>query len=254
MDRAAAEYPVTVRMERTDAAHAGQQETVKARYVVGCDGARSAVRTSIGRQLVGDSANQAWGVMDVLALTDFPDIRYKAAVQSANGGNLLVIPREGDYLVRLYVEVDNLGEHQRVADRGLDADDIIGKARRIFSPFELDVKEVVWWSIYEIGHRLTDKFDDVPADQVAQHWAAAQPTLDQLDANITELIAEAPDEKRAMTARSIATATAQVRSSATAHVALVGSGTADGAALGASAAALLTARNQLSTALAPTEG
>jgi len=108
------------------------------------------------------------------------------------------------------------------------------------------------WVVDQLVPVLTDPA--VPADQVAQHWAAAQPTLDQLDANITELIAEAPDEKRAMTARSIATATAQVRSSATAHVALVGSGTADGAALGASAAALLTARNQLSTALAPTEG
>lgn len=49
------------------------------------------VRKSIGRQLVGDSANQAWGVMDVLAITDFPDIRYKSAVQSGQG-NLLVIP------------------------------------------------------------------------------------------------------------------------------------------------------------------
>jgi phenol 2-monooxygenase len=29
------------------------------------------------------------------------------------------------------------------------------------------VKEVVWWSIYEIGHRLTDKFDDVPEDKMA---------------------------------------------------------------------------------------
>ena len=48
---------------------------MQARYVVGCDGARSAVREAIGRQLVGDSANQAWGVMDVLAVTDFPDIR-----------------------------------------------------------------------------------------------------------------------------------------------------------------------------------
>ena len=50
-------------------------ETVKARYVVGCDGARSVVRKSLGRELTGDSANQAWGVMDVLAVTDFPDIR-----------------------------------------------------------------------------------------------------------------------------------------------------------------------------------
>ena len=39
-------------------------ETVKARYVVGCDGARSIVRTSIGRELHGDPANHAWGVMD----------------------------------------------------------------------------------------------------------------------------------------------------------------------------------------------
>jgi len=46
-------------------------------------------------------------------------------------------------------------------------EDIIAKARRIFSPFTLDLKEVVWWSIYEIGHRLTDKFDDVPESQVA---------------------------------------------------------------------------------------
>ncbi|NBX42576.1 MAG: hypothetical protein EBR13_03715 [Rhodobacteraceae bacterium] len=29
-------------------------------------------------------------------------------------------------------------------------------------PYSIDVKQVVWWSIYEIGHRLTDRFDDVP--------------------------------------------------------------------------------------------
>jgi phenol 2-monooxygenase (NADPH) len=49
----------------------------------------------------------------------------------------------------------------------MGAEHIIAKARRIFSPFTLDVKEVVWSSIYEIGHRLTDKFDDVPLDQIA---------------------------------------------------------------------------------------
>ncbi len=108
------------------------------------------------------------------------------------------------------------------------------------------------WVADQLVPALTDPA--TPADQVAQHWAAAQPTLDQLDANVTELITEAPDEKRAMTARSIATALTQVRSSAAAHVALVGSGTADGAALGTSAAALVTARNQLSTTLTPTEG
>ncbi len=165
VDRSAADHPVTVRLERCDAAHAGAVETVRARYVVGCDGARSQVRKSIGRQLVGDSANQAWGVMDVLAVTDFPDIRYKAAVQSAHG-NLLVIPREGGYLVRLYVEMDKLGEEERVAHRGITLDQLIATAQRILHPYRLNVKEVPWWSVYEIGQRICDKYDDVSAPEV----------------------------------------------------------------------------------------
>jgi 2-polyprenyl-6-methoxyphenol hydroxylase-like FAD-dependent oxidoreductase len=87
-------HPVTVRFERLDPSHQGQVETVKARFVVGCDGAHSVVRKSLGLSLIGDSANQAWGVMDVLAVTDFPDFRIKTAIQSANEGNLLIIPRE----------------------------------------------------------------------------------------------------------------------------------------------------------------
>ena len=166
VDRGAADFPVTVTMERADAGHAGRIETVKARYVVGCDGARSAVRKAIGRQLVGDSANQAWGVMDLLAVTDFPDIRYKVAVQSANGGNLLVIPREGGYLVRLYVEMDKLDGEQRVASRNITVERLIAAAQRILHPYTLEVKEVPWWSVYEIGQRICDKYDDVPVERI----------------------------------------------------------------------------------------
>jgi 2-polyprenyl-6-methoxyphenol hydroxylase-like FAD-dependent oxidoreductase len=167
VDEAASDYPVTVRLERTDAAHAGgQMETVRARYVVGCDGARSGVRKSIGRQLVGDSANQAWGVMDVLGTTDFPDIRYKCAVQSLHG-NLLVIPREGGYLFRIYVEMDKLSEEERVSSRGITVEKLIATAQRILHPHTLEVKEVPWWSVYEIGQRICDKYDDVPVEEVA---------------------------------------------------------------------------------------
>ena len=165
VDREASDYPVTVRLERTDAAHAGQVETIRARYVVGCDGARSGVRKSIGLQLVGDSANQAWGVMDVLAVTDFPDIRYKTAVQSANG-NLMVIPREGGYQARLYVEMDKLGDEERVSNRGITLDKLIETAQGILHPYKLDVKEVPWWSVYEIGQRICDKYDDVQAGEM----------------------------------------------------------------------------------------
>jgi 2-polyprenyl-6-methoxyphenol hydroxylase-like FAD-dependent oxidoreductase len=162
----AADYPVTVRIQRTDPQHEGQMEIVKARYVVGCDGARSAVRKSIGRELHGDFANQAWGVMDMLAVTDFPDIRFKSAVQSAKKGNLLVIPREGGYLARIYVELEKLNESERVANRDISLEQIIAAAQRILQPYTLDVKEVAWWSVYEIGQRICDKYDDVAAQDV----------------------------------------------------------------------------------------
>jgi len=161
------DHAVTVSLERLDAGHEGEIETVRARYVVGCDGARSTVRKSIGRELRGDSANHAWGVMDVLAVTDFPDIRFKSLIQSASDGSILVIPREGGYLVRLYVELANLDAGERVAARNITSDDLIAKARRILNPHTLDVKEIAWWSVYEIGQRLTDKFDDVPEEEVA---------------------------------------------------------------------------------------
>src|SRR5579883_2376695 len=158
---------VTVRLERIDPEHEGQIETVKARYVVGCDGARSTVRKAIGRELHGDSANHAWGVMDVLAVTDFPDIRFKTLIQSATEGSLLIIPREGGYLVRIYVELAKLEVGERVANRNITSNEVIAKAQRILNPYTLDVKEIAWWSVYEIGQRLTDKFDDVPENEVA---------------------------------------------------------------------------------------
>jgi phenol 2-monooxygenase len=158
---------VTVTLQQLEGAHQGQTETVTASYVVGCDGAHSVVRTSIGHELRGDSANHAWGVMDVLAVTDFPDIRCKSFIQSAHDGTIIIIPREGGYLFRLYIELTKLETGERVASRNITVDELIDKARRIFNPYSLDVKEVPWWSVYEIGQRLTDKFDDVPEEEIA---------------------------------------------------------------------------------------
>jgi len=159
-------YPVTATFNRVDTVDDARQETIKARYVVGCDGARSTVRKSLGRTLHGDSANQAWGVMDVLAITDFPDIRLKAVIQSAEEGSALVIPREGGYMVRLYIELDKLNENERISSHNITLEQLIAAAKRILHPYFLEVKEVAWWSVYEIGQRLCDKFDNIAETDV----------------------------------------------------------------------------------------
>lgn len=159
-----AAYPIIAQFERQDEGHTGKVETIRAKYVVGCDGARSNVRQSMGLALKGDSANHAWGVMDVLVNTNFPDIRFKTLIQSANEGSIVLIPREGGYMVRIYVEMDKLAENERVAGRNIKVEQLIAAAQRIFRPYTLEVKEVAWWSVYEIGQRLCDRFDDAPSE------------------------------------------------------------------------------------------
>lgn len=154
-------YPLTATFQH-NGNQPGPSETLRAKYIVGCDGARSAIRKSLNLALHGDSANKAWGVMDILAVTDFPDIRCKTVIQSSTEGSIIIIPREGGYMVRLYIELDQLKKDQRVANQNITLEQLIAAAQRIFNPHTLDVKEVAWWSVYEIGQRLCDKFDDVP--------------------------------------------------------------------------------------------
>lgn len=158
------EYPVTVTLARTSGPEEGQERVVRAKYVVGADGARSKVRDAIGCHLAGDAANHAWGVMDVLAVTDFPDIRTKCAIQGEKG-SILLIPREGGYLFRMYVDLGEVDPDTKGAIRKTTIEQIIHKANEILHPYTLDVRNVAWHSVYEVGHRLTDRFDDVLPDQ-----------------------------------------------------------------------------------------
>ena len=155
-------YPVTATFERSDEGDTDKIETVRARFIIGTDGARSAVRKGMSIALEGDSANKAWGVMDVLVVTDYPDIRVKSFIQSKENGAVMTIPREGGYLIRMYVELELLDKGQRAADIQLTEKDIIAKMQLIFSPYTVSVKEVAWWSIYEVGQRVADRFDDRP--------------------------------------------------------------------------------------------
>ncbi|WP_102159519.1 FAD-binding monooxygenase [Zhihengliuella halotolerans] len=164
-DTGAGEYPIEVTLVRTAGDEAGSERVVRAKYVVGSDGARSKVRSAIGCTLDGDQANHAWGVMDVLAESDFPDIRLKCAIQSGGGGSILLIPREGGHLFRMYVDLGEVPAGDHGAVRKTTIEQIIAKANEIVRPYTVDVRDVAWHSVYEVGHRLTDRFDDVVAEE-----------------------------------------------------------------------------------------
>jgi phenol 2-monooxygenase len=94
-------------------------EVIKAKYLIGCDGAHSWTRRTLGIQMIGeqtsafchgpaappdlyshpssqcaDIVDYVWGVLDMVPLTNFPDIRKRCAIHSANSGSVMVIPQE----------------------------------------------------------------------------------------------------------------------------------------------------------------
>ena len=90
-------HPVTVRLEPRSPP--GPDQTIKARYVVGFAGREASCASPSGACCAGDW-QPGVGCVDVLAITDFPDIR-KRLIQSAREGSILVIPREGGYCLHL---------------------------------------------------------------------------------------------------------------------------------------------------------
>ena len=93
------------------------ETTVRAKYVVGCDGARSPVRESIGAESHGDFANHAWGVDGHARRHRLPGHPPQGRDPVGDDGNILLIPREGGYLVRLYVDLGEIDPDNRDAVR-----------------------------------------------------------------------------------------------------------------------------------------
>ncbi|KAJ5335499.1 hypothetical protein N7452_007902 [Penicillium brevicompactum] len=171
-----AEFPVVAEIETE-----GRKRTVRAKHLVGADGAHSVVRRCMGLKLEGESSDHIWGVVDLVVDTDFPDIRRRCAIHSP-AGSVMVIPREriatGDYLTRLYVQVpgDVIPSEDQKPENGTGTPPVAdARARRsqvtektifdnaaaAFAPYYIRPKAdgaVDWWAAYQIGQRVTDDF------------------------------------------------------------------------------------------------
>ncbi len=132
------EHPVQVRLRDPQ----GQERTVRARYVVGCDGSRSRVRDCTGIEVVRDPSAHAWSVMDVLLETDFPDIRQKCGIQSDKDGTILLIPREGGFLARFYVSLGSIDDDNRAELRATTVEEAIERADRILAPYSEERQQI----------------------------------------------------------------------------------------------------------------
>ena len=67
--------------------------------------------------------------------------------------------------MRLYVDLGEIDPANREALRLISQEHVIQTAQRVLRPYTLDVRSVAWCAVYQVGQRVTDRFDDVRADQ-----------------------------------------------------------------------------------------
>ncbi|KZF25834.1 hypothetical protein L228DRAFT_244762 [Xylona heveae TC161] len=134
----------------------GEEKSLRAQYLVGCDGAHSRVRKSIPQmEMQGESGTSAWGVLDGIVDTDFPDLWSKVVIHSETAGTILCIPREKG-MTRLYIELTKSGPMSEAATEEF----VMNQAREIMKPYSLTWKSVEWFGLYKVGQRVASRFMD----------------------------------------------------------------------------------------------
>ncbi|KAK4184066.1 putative phenol 2-monooxygenase [Podospora australis] len=160
-------YPVKVRLLRAkrskslvngagDNAHGSEtfEETLLAKYVVGCDGAHSWLRKQLDVKLEGDLTDSVFGVVDFVPKSNFPDLRRVCYLRAATG-TILLVPRSNKE-VRMYIPVESGTVLPDPKD--LTFDRVMDAARKIITPYTLEVGSVSWWSAYRVGQRVGTHF------------------------------------------------------------------------------------------------
>ncbi|KAG7663943.1 uncharacterized protein J8A68_002504 [[Candida] subhashii] len=152
-------------------------ELIQAKYVLGSDGAHSWVRKQLGIDMEGEQTDFVWGVLDMVPITNFPDIRNRCAIHSKDSGSVMVIPREND-LVRFYIQLKEVERDPATinANRDFSATDkhtstkgridrskitpesILKQAQEIMKPYSLEMTDLDWYTGYQIGQRVSPNF------------------------------------------------------------------------------------------------
>lgn len=110
-------------------------------------------------EMEGDKKDQNFGVMDIVPLSDFPDMRQSCVIHS-NSGSVMTVPRE-NRLLRLYVQLgrNDQSNTSQIEAEHLTPEVILTYAKPILTPYNLDFHVCDWYSMYTVGQRLAPSFD-----------------------------------------------------------------------------------------------
>ena len=126
------------------------EESCRARFLVGCDGAHSTVRETIGVRFPGGTYSRLFYVADVAAAGPVMNDELHVALDEADF--VAVFPLPGDGHARL---IGTIRDDAVDGNRRLEWSDVSADAIR---RMRIDVRTVNWFSTYRVHHRVADRF------------------------------------------------------------------------------------------------
>ncbi|KAF2173838.1 hypothetical protein M409DRAFT_62079 [Zasmidium cellare ATCC 36951] len=152
------ETPDDYKVSATYLDAAGDSVEVRAKYLIACDGGKSAVRKLAGIPFEGESSVHHLVRMDAVVETDMPEPRLGFAfIHSPTHGHIL------------WTAIDHgatrIGYGLNAAlfqKYGLEmsAEDAMYEAKQAVLPFKLEFKQLDWFTVYVIQQRIAEKFHD----------------------------------------------------------------------------------------------
>ncbi|KAL4794243.1 FAD binding domain-containing protein [Aspergillus venezuelensis] len=152
----------------------GEEETVRAQYLIGADGAASSIREQMGVQFDGLATDIYWAILDCRFKTDYPHIFGMSMITSKHGGSI-IIPREEGY-TRFYVQINeetarrlqekreirrntsSVGE-TRIDDHGITPEEALDQLRKIMDPWTVEfASPISWFSVWKVNERVARHF------------------------------------------------------------------------------------------------
>lgn len=128
----------------------GTEEVTTARYLAGCDGARSTVRESLGIEFEGGTYRSVFYVADVKV--SGLDTAHEGHVSLERGDFVLFLPYAEDGRARL---IGAIADERAERAESLTFEDVRQDAiKRVGAT----VDEVTWFSTYRVHHRVAETF------------------------------------------------------------------------------------------------
>ncbi|KAF2004770.1 FAD binding domain-containing protein [Amniculicola lignicola CBS 123094] len=165
-------HPITATVKDIGSA---KEERIRAKYLIGGDGAGSTIREQLGIPFDGVATDCYWAIMDCKWKTDYPHILGFTIVISEEHGGVITIPREQGF-TRIYTQITGdkarklqerrrarrnafaVGE-TRIDDHEITPEEVLEQTNLIMAPYKIEfASQLSWFAVWKVNERVARTF------------------------------------------------------------------------------------------------